>query len=1201
MSFITLKRLGLFILPSIMFLMALCLFPGCGGGSSGDDLDEIIDAFNGRSLDLYREAPPVYVTGNKTAGGIRRQFYPKGDIKAGLCDTDGDGKLDTQINSFESFGNAANNDFREDIAACQSHDTSQRDHYDDAKIWLNDKANWPDTMPEYADAAGTPSTDATQWFQVIFPFEIDRDSVFDLLNVTNNFLKGEITLTDEAGAAVYCSVFLNGRDANGTFYDPTDPLSNWPDGAIQSTKTLVFIANTQTIPAIKPGIPDPTGGNEVAFTGTDAISGQWNNKEMYLRIGTISSRKGTEVTIDSKHLLRRSGLLIDDDDACVKVTEIIPNEYVLHPITGQNLQDQWKDSTGLPLNSDVVPTDVKFQVIFNKPVVPETVGRSIVFNKAPFTGNMKPIPNPQASEWTPSSDCGANPPPIQPICTNIAVRAFFLDTDGNSRNVQTPIPIRVTPLSQNNLAKYIINPIISLPGSSTDWSGDNIPGESAEAPTGSIRMRIEVAVHEFTKNTLTGGILNGTPQNLCPAGFHGERFFNSGTSYTKTFSVLLGERYVNAPVAPNVIYYTMGTSGVGAIDLNGSGFNTNTPGSGPNMWITATSVYSPYGNGMLNPSVSNGFRFPVGVGDDTPIPGLNEGSSGWFRDLDPSKDALVRDSYGSGQLYPDPSSTTTVNINDIEVGEFLDTIYFDRSNPYATDQLHLDLIYVAAAGNFLNNMISSPPTPNPPPLTVPLGMRPVDVILDDYQILQQGAFVIMGKEVFPPDLTPFLLTGPRQWVHLDPAGLSGGADKPFPPNAPGLGPWALGTYLHDGPLAESCTFGMGYSYASRQQIGNFLFAVDKRDNEVKVLNSNTMGLITTINYGISGPDQVAVTPDLKTLYVTNWASRSVSVYNVNPRSPEFLYMRATIPVGGQPKGICVQPDYEDVLVCNYGSNTMSIINPATNSVRKTVTALLKKPWDVVAAPRQTAFGWGTGVYHAYITNHGADNVLIFESGPDGLGGIGYDDILDPVPSQGESGQEFLEILNPRGLCFNPLYLHDITGATNLTGGVFVAHSSSEGAAVSRVMFVDQYGTWGPIPITPISGSIGGTPGFGSRAFLISAQWTAQGGFLSGFQEASDVALPDINREAWLLQNFSGNSYVTNWGAVGNNPSLSLPNNNKHPIRNLPGPLPTYYPDLLFVSYKTTKTIDVLHIFTGEVDTITGLPAAAQRLKTYFKN
>ncbi len=1198
MSFITLKRLGLFVLPSILFLTALSLFPGCGGGSSGNDGDEIIDAFNGRSLDLYREAPPVYVYGNKTAGGTRRKFFPKGDVKAGLCDTDGDGKLDTKINGFESFANAANNDFREDIAACQSKGPTQLDHYDDAKVWLNDKANWPDTMPEYADAAGTPSTSATQWFQVTFPFEVSRDSVFDTTNVTNNYLSGEITIADESGGSVYCSVFLNGRDAFQTFYDPDNPLTNWPEGAAQSTKTLVFIANTQNIPAVKPGIPDPTGGNEVAFTGTDAISGQWNNKEMYLRIGEIGSRTGKTVTIDSKHVIRRSSLdITTDTDVSVKVTEIIPNEYVLHPITGAKLQDQW---SGVGSDNEVVPTDAKFQVIFNKPVVPETVGRSIVFNRAPFTGNMKPVPNPQASEWYPSPDCGANPP-IQPICTNISVRAYFLDTEGNTHNVQTPIPVRVTPLSQNNMAKYIINPIINLPGSSTDWSGDNIPGQGASAPSGAIRMRIEVAVHEFLLNTVTGSITNGSPQNLCPAGFHGERFYDTNGTYTKTFSVLLGERYVNAPVSPNVMYYTMGTSGVGAIDLNGTGFNTNTPGSGPNIWVTATQVYSPYGNGMLDPWTSNAFRFPIGVGDDTPIPGLNEGSSGWWSDFDSGKDALVRDSYGSGQLYPAKNSSTTVNIADLEVGDFLDTIYFDRSNPYSSDQNHLDLIYVAAAGNFLNNMISSPPTPNPPPLTVPVGMKPVDVILDDYQILEEGAFVIMGKEVFPPDLTWIPLTGPRQWVHLDPAGLQGGADQPFPPNSPGLGPWAPGSYLQDGPMAESCTFGIGYSYASRQQIGNFLFAVDKKDNNIKVLNSNSMDLITTIDYGLAGPDQLAVTPDLKTLYVTNGSSRAVSVFNVNPRSSNFLYLRATVPVGGQPKGLCVQPDYEDVLVCNYGSNTVSIINPATNSVRKTITALIKKPWDVVAAPRQTLFGWGTGVYHAYISNHGNDNVLVFESGPDGLGGIGYDDILDPVPKNGESGEDFLEILNPRGLCFNPLYLHDITGLTNLTGGVFVAHSSTEGAAVSRIMFVDQYGTWGTIPITPISGSIGGTPGFGSRAFLISAQWTAQGGFLSGFQEASDVCLPDINRDAWLYQNFSGNSYVTNWGAVGNNPSLSLPNNNKHPIRNLPLPLPTYLPDLLFVSYKTTKNIDVLHIHSGEVTTITDLPAPAQRLKTFFKN
>ena len=51
----------------------------------------------------------------------------------------------------------------------------------------------------------------------------------------------------------------------------------------------------------------------------------------------------------------------------------------------------------------------------------------------------------------------------------------------------------------------------------------------------------------------------------------------------------------------------------------------------------------------------------------------------------------------------------------------------------------------------------------------------------------------------------------------------------------------------DGPMAQTNTLGVSYSYAARQQIGNFLFAADKGNNRIRVLNSNTMDQIAVIN------------------------------------------------------------------------------------------------------------------------------------------------------------------------------------------------------------------------------------------------------------------------------------------------------------------------------------------------------------------
>jgi|GEM_PF-1295334 len=1139
-------------------------------------------------VELYEEVPPIFVVGNEMAGSSLK-FFPQGKQTSGLYDSDGDLIPDKQINDFASLANAANNIFNENIAACIYHPPNYRAIYDNPDVWLDDDYNStlnlrPDVMPEYADLSGTPTTDATQYLQVKIPFAIDPATLFDTANVSNNYLSFDVVLRDESGDTVVCSVFLNGKDAFGTYYG-NDP--NWPVGAVQSQDVIVFIANASP----GTGVPHlPTV--KTAFSSTVGIPGHWRDKEMRLQISRLKRLGGTYQPVDSNHLIRRSGILVDDDDTAVKVLDIVPSEFVLNPVTGGFLEDHWPNVGGTG-EKHFVPTDASFMVRFNKPVVPVTVGRSIVFNKLPFTGNMKPVPNPEASAWIPYQACSM---PIHPLCPNIALRAHFLDDMGNVFPVETPIPFRVLPVHQNNLASYIIHPLIDLPGSSTDWSGD-LPGEPPIPPQDTLRLRLEVMVYDYQKNTLTGQSYNygWNPENLGVAGFHGERFYDMGQNYSKTYSVRLGPRYVNAPVSPNVIYTGMGRGGIGAIDLDGNGFATNDPGTGRQRLVTSSTYFNPFGSSQYG--TGNNYAYPVGLGNETPIPGVNEGGRGWWRDLDPAKDALVRDSNGSAHLYPrNRPGMSQVHYSDLVVGDFLDTLYSDRSNPYNSSQNRSDLVFPTYPEVYNNNLISTPPTPNPPPLTLPVGMRPVEIILDELGLAEKGAFVILGAEVFPPELDSPPLTGPRQWISLEHGSLTSPpqySDKPFPPNPPGSGPWALDRYIQSGPMAETSTFGFAAEFGSRQQIGNFLFAADRANDTVDVLNSNTMEKITSLR-GLHAPHGVAISPDLRSLYVTNRAAGTVSVFDVDPRSEDFLSLLAEIPVGDQPMGICCQPDYEDVLVCNYGSSTISIIDPKTNTVRKTLTRLLDKPIDVVAAPRQNLFGWGTSVYHAYVLNHGGDNVLVYESGPDGLGGIGWDDILGAVPLVGQNGQTYEKIEKPRGICYDPLYLNNIASIFNLVGGCFVAHSSPKGATVTRINFVDQQG---PIYIDPA-----GSPGFGKRKFLITAQWNVQDGHLSGNLAAADVALPDFNRYEWLYGNLTQTPYVTNLGALGNNPLHTLPINNKHPIRVLAGSaVPTWLPEQLFISYPDTNVLDVLEIATGRVTTVTGLPQPVKKLTSYFKH
>jgi len=995
----------------------------------------------------------------------------------------------------------------------------------------------------------------------------------------------------------------------GGMYDvlgngPYDQDPNWPAEAEVSANVIIFLAQSAVDQAGVPAV-------DTAFCSTPVNPGQWdtNFKEIYLEIGQIQDSGGSAVNINSKHLIRKSGL--DADDADTRPTlgsgNITATDFVMDPDTGLQALDQW---TGVASPDDlIINTNTNFIIEFNKPVVPDTVGRSFVFNRAPFEGNIRPIDNPIALQWPAPPECSQW---IFSICPNIELKAYFLDINGAVSNVKTPVPFRVYPLHQNNLATYVINPIIDIPGSSSDW---NKVGGSVPAPDASdIRMRLEIIIFDYKNNWDTGdpdGALTQPPtpgigpENLSPGGFHGERFQaidppNANQYISRTFSVLAGRRYVNAPVSPNTVYFTMGADGIGAVDLDGNGFTTNTPGSGVPQLVTNVLNYNQFGS--VSQGTGNAYSYPVGLGMETPIPGVNEGSSGM--------NTLVRASDGSSKLYSDPDGSS-YNISDVELGDFLDTIYYDRSNAYLNSAYRTDFVFFGAPGNFNNNMISAPPTPNPPPLTIPVGMKPLDIILDNFSILEENAFTIMGKEVFTVDIAYAGSSSSVTYIHLGIGGSS--PDYGLPPKAPGTFAPILGlpnpsNFIQSGPLCESCTFGvilgMPTYYASRQQIGNFLFAADNTNNDVKVLNSNTMEVIARLQ-GLRGPDSVAVTPDLRTLYVSNNAGDSVSVFDVDPRSAEFLQNIATIWVGRQPRGIGCQPDYEDVFVCNYGGNSISVINPSSNTIRKTLTALIKKPTDVVAAPRQMGYlGWGTQVYHAYISNTGDDNVLVYESGPSGLGGIGYDNILDPVPSQGMNGQQFETIHKPQGICYDPGYLNNQSSALNLVGGCYVAHASTKGAAVSRIMFIDQQAPWGPIYLIPNSGSIGGTPGFGARRFLITSQWTAQDGHLSatGSDQASDVCLPDFNVSAWENNNFAANPYVTNYGAVGQNPVALLPINNKHPLKLILGSyVPTLSPDRLYISYKNTRNIDVLDPLTGSVDTITNLEKPAKKLKAFYKN
>ena len=89
-------------------------------------------------------------------------------------------------------------------------------------------------------------------------------------------------------------------------------------------------------------------------------------------------------------------------------------------------------------------------------------------------------------------------------------------------------------------------------------------------------------------------------------------------------------------------------------------------------------------------------------------------------------------------------------------------------------------------------------------------------------------------------------------------------------------------------------------------------------------------VVTTVTVG-NFAQNVAISPDNTTAYVTNSDSNSVSVVSMQAGA-----VSATIPVGLDPQDVVMTADGSRVFVANRADNNVSVINAATNAVIGTV-------------------------------------------------------------------------------------------------------------------------------------------------------------------------------------------------------------------------------------------------------------------------
>ena len=568
---------------------------------------------------------------------------------------------------------------------------------------------------------------------------------------------------------------------------------------------------------------------------------------------------------------------------------------------------------------------------------------------------------------------------------------------------------------------------------------------------------------------------------------------------------------VNAPVAPEAIYIGRAGSapGISVLDLNGFGQGTG----------ALQSTRFP-----LNPNVGRPGVFPaLAPGTSS----LDAGGSGAM--------TLTQDVNGNVLLVAAPRIG---RVADLQLGQPLDLLFHnERINPNVSPR---NQINPALGLPQPGNTIMVAPHPNPPRLVLPPPNPAALIFAEEPTVTTSVAVPGRVTTTSPPALvSPLnLLVAGNPFSSLPgQIGLFGvNYDRIFvgPQPPPPLPPPPL-------PFMP---------YTCRQQVGHFLYAVDRDNRQVLVLNSNTFLTLATIP--LPDPTSMAVAPNLRLLAVSNSATGTVSLIDIDPRSPTTHRVLASIPVPPGPSGIAWQPEGEDLLVCCTTANALAVIDGRTFRVRTTTTRTLVAPVEVAVGARQVGFGYNTATWFAFILSSN-DRVSVYESGPSI---IGPDDVITVVPETFAAARTLQ---------------HDL-GA--LTSACWVTHRDSNGLAqVSRVAMVASPS--GPLPYVPA---------------------------------VSDTELPDARQRAWgvvlrvggpgattpLKDRFSGNDLVDvafddilNFGALPDARSLLHPNlsyaahSGKGHVKLTPtGLLPAHQPKFLFAACGDSGKVDAFELASG---------------------
>lgn len=609
----------------------------------------------------------------------------------------------------------------------------------------------------------------------------------------------------------------------------------------------------------------------------------------------------------------------------------------------------------------------------------------------------------------------------------------------------TQMPFTALPISPFDLSTYILSPAFSFPGRGP---------ESFECGT-----FFEVRVNLSTQQIEDLSQIPSTDPNQ-PNQFFAN--FNQIAAATN-FETGEGPGIVNAPVQPDAIYAGRGGAepGLSTIDLNGYGQTSGNPMSSQPFPLRGESRFPFDPNVALNPSA----RPPLIAGECT----IDGGSAGVFTlTLDSSLNDLVL-------RAPIVSAVT-----DLHTGHALDGT-IRNSPPLGGCQAGGGYI-CASDGLKLISAVQG----NQPNTLAPALMNQFGALNPGYEnIISWAPHPNPPKLTFPPKcVTPFI--GGEEPTSIDSTLNQLVTGNPFPIPATGSPPTGLLTLEQNqffiGPSFGQTQLAGCAPYQIRQQVGHFLYVADRARNEVVVLNSNRMSVIDRI--AVPDPTSLAMGPNLQVLAVSNQLADTVTFIDIGPSSTQFHQIIQTVEVGNSPRGLAFEPTNEDVIVCNELSNSISIISAANLEVRREITSQLNRPFELCITPRMQGFSFNRAVYFGYVLNR-TGNVALFESGPNGVNGWGFDDVVGIIS---------IEFQAPKTVQIDPL---------NLDASVYIVHegpidtfTGNPGqlgdGAISRLRI--ESALTGAIPI---SGNSTVNPNFRDVQFSVPVSLSQSSGQLSG--------------------------------------------------------------------------------------------------------